>query len=170
LWSTIVDGQGILDGQIQPIKTVVPRDRWLEFLGAQTGRRPALLEVTRPGLEAQQFDAAIGHVKDARFRIDRGDFDDAVAACRRAIEAISSALDVPGKPGALEAALAAVTDAKRAKAYAGIVARLKELGNFTIHRPEAPGGYARGEAQFVVAATEHAFALLAGLLWKRVRP
>jgi ABC-type Fe3+/spermidine/putrescine transport system ATPase subunit len=170
LWASLVDQKGAVDTRIDPIQTIVPRDRWLEFLGAQSGRRATLLEVTHPGGEAKQFKAAIGHVHDARARIDRGDFDEAVASCRRAIESIHSALDVPRKPNALEAAIASVTDVKRAKAYSGIVSRLKELGNFTIHRSEAPGRYSRGEAQFVVAATEYSLALLAGLLWKRLHP
>jgi len=169
LWPSLVDAHGFLDCDIGPIKAAVPRDNWLQVLSALTDSRREVLEVQRPVLESPDFDAAIGHLKESRTRVGRGDYDEAIAACRRAIESTVKALDVPSKPGAIEQALAAVTDDKRAKAYAGVVAKLKELANFTIHRHEAPGRYTRTEALFVVGATEHTIALLASLLRIRAR-
>lgn len=168
-WPTLVDAQGFLDCDIGPIKVVVPRDNWLQVLSVLTDSRREVLEVQRPVLESPEIDAAIGHIRESRARVGRGDFDEAVAACRRALESTAKALDVPSKAGAIEQALAAVTDDKRAKAYAGIVAKLKDLANYTIHRHEAPGRYTRTEALFVVGATEHTIALLTSLLLVRVR-
>jgi hypothetical protein len=164
LWPTLVDGKGSLDCDIRPVRAQVPRDRWIETLAQLTGVRRTLIEIVLPTIQAPEFKAAVGHVEEARRRVDRGDFDEAVAACRRAIESMSAALNVPNEVNALEKKLAGVTDAKRAKAYAGIVARVKDLGNVTIHRPEGPGSYLRAEAQFVVAVTSQMLGLLASLL------
>jgi hypothetical protein len=164
LWPTLVDAIGFLDSEIRPLRFVIPRETWLEVLGALTDSHVTLLEVRRPHLEAPEFKAAMGHVRDARNRVDHGDFDESVACCRRAIEAMAQALDVPHAASGLEEALAKVTDTKRAKAYAGIVSKLKELGNYTIHRHEATGKYTRAEAQFAIGSTEHALALIAMLL------
>jgi len=164
LWPTLVDGHGFLDCDINPIRATVPRDKWVSILATLADTRLALLEVARPALESPEFDAAVGHIRDARARVDRGDFDEAVAACRRAIESISNALNVGHKAAELEQALATLTDESRGKAYAGIVSRLKDLGGHTIHRPEASGRFTRAEAQFVVGAAEHTLALLATLL------
>ncbi len=166
LWPSLVDEHGFLDCDVRPLRVAIPREKWIAVVGSLTHARVTLLEVKRPRLEAPEFEAAIGHIMEARTRVDRGDFDESVACCRRAIEALSRALDIGHKAASLEGSLGAVTDEKRAKAYAGIVSRVKELGNYTIHRSEAPGRYSRTEAQFVVGTTEHVLALLAGLLRK----
>lgn len=168
-WPTLVDGNGFLDCDIRPIRSIVPRDRWMELLAQLTGLRRTLIEVVLPAVQAPEFSAAVGHVEEARHRVDHGDFDEAVAACRRAIESMFAALNVRNDANALEEKLTKVTDARRAKAYAGIVSRLKEFGNVTIHRPEAPGRYMRTEAQFVVAVTSQMLALLATLLGPDVK-
>ena len=164
LWPTLVDAKGFLDCDIRPIRAQVPRDRWIALLAQLTGLHRTLVEVVLPSVRSPEFNAAVGHITEARSRVDRGDFDEAVAACRRAIESSLAALNVRNEAKALEENLARVTDARRANAYAGIVSRLKEFGNFAIHKPEAPGRYIRAEAQFVVAVTSYVMALLATLL------
>jgi HEPN domain-containing protein len=166
-WPTLVDKQGFLDVDIATTRIAIPRDKWLQVLDALSHVRHTLLEIPHPGVPTPQFDAALGHLKDATSRIDRGDYDEAVAACRRSIEAMLKVLSIGGKAGALEAALTSVSDDKRAKAYAGIVSRIKELGNYTIHRAEAPGRYSRAEARFAVGTAHHALTLLATLLSDR---
>lgn len=167
LWPTLTDATGFLDCDIHAFRADIPRDQWLALLEALGHARRSLIEVVHAHAAGPELDAALGHLREATSRISRGDYDEAVASCRRAIESMCSALDVPNKPGALESALEAVTDAKRAKAYAGIVSRLRELGNLTIHRPEAPGRYTRSEAIFVVGAAQQVSGLLASLLRAR---
>jgi len=164
LWPILMDEQGFLDCSVQPLRAAIPRDKWVAVLGSLTDARVTLLEVTRPHLQAPEFDAAIGHLREARTRVDHGDFDESVACCRRAIESITKALNIGHEAGDLEKTLGAVSDEERGKAYAGIVSRLKGLANYAIHRAEAPGHYSRVEAQFVVGSTEHSLALLAGML------
>ncbi|HEX9728086.1 MAG TPA: hypothetical protein VGA37_06260 [Gemmatimonadales bacterium] len=167
LWPLLADGHGFLDCEIPPIRASVPRDHWLKLLDSLTSGHTSLLEVVHPNAAGPEFDAALGHIREAKARIARGDYDEAVAACRRAIESICAALNIPNEPAAIGTALEAITDAKRAKAYAGIISRLKELANFTIHRPEAPGRYGRAEAIFAVGATQQCLGLLATLLRER---
>ena len=164
LWPTAADGSGHLDCEVRAIRAQIPRHRWLEYLEQLTGLKRALIEVVLPSSQSPEFSAAMGHIADGKNRVDRGDFDEAVGACRRAIESMLKALDVQNLAPAIEERLTVATDTKRAKAYAGIISRLKELGNLTIHRSDASGRYARAEAQFVVATTAHMLALLASLL------
>lgn len=164
LWPSLVDNRGFLDSSVQTIRASIPRDKWVGVLGALTDARVTLLEITSPSLEAPEFDAAIGHLREARTRVDHGDFDESIACCRRAIEAIAKALNIGHEASDLEKALGAVSDEERGKAYAGIVSRLKGLANYAIHRSEAPGRYSRAEARFVVGATQHALSLVTGLL------
>ncbi len=163
LWPTLVDAHGFL-GDIHLLRLVIPRDKWVEVLGALTDSHVTLLEVRRPHLQAPEFNAAIGHIREARTRVDHGDFDESVACCRRAIEALAKALNISHEAAGLEETLAKITDTKRGKVYASIVSKLKELANYTIHRHEAAGKYTRAEAQFAVGSTEHALALMAALL------
>lgn len=167
MWPTLVDEVGFLDCEMRPICAHVPRHRWIELLTQLTGVRRSLLEIVLPSVQSAEFNGAVGHVEEARVRIDGGDFDEAVAACRRAIESLFRSLSMQNNAKALEERLVGITDAQRAKAYASIVSRIKEFGNLTIHRAEAPSRYMRAEAQFVVAVTSHILALLGSMLGKR---
>ncbi|SRR5258706_802561 len=167
LWPTLVDAHGFLDCDLQPIRAAIPRDKWVSILDTLIDTKSALLEITYPTLESPEFEAAVGHIRDARSRVNRGDFDEAIAACRRAIESFFNAVNIGHKANELEQILASITDDSRGKAYAGIVSRLKELGNVSVHRSEASGRFTRAEALFVVGAVEQTFALLASLLSQR---
>ena len=164
LWPSLADGTGSLDCDAPAFRADIPRDQWLALLGQLGHVRRTVVEVAHVDVPAPEFDKALGHLNEASARVSRGDYDEAVASCRRAVESLCAALDVPNKAGALEAALEAATDERRAKAYAGIVSKLKELGNVTIHRAEAPPRFTRGEALFVVGSTQQVAGLLASVL------
>ncbi len=164
LWPAMFDAHGVLNCDIRPIRTAIPRDKWIGLLNSLANTRVALLEIAYPVLESPEFDAAIGHIKDARDQVNHGAYDEAVTACRRAIESLSAAINVNHQAAELEKAFAARTDDARGKVYAGIVSRLKELGNHAVHRREASGRYTRAEAQFVIGTAEHTLALMATLL------
>jgi hypothetical protein len=164
LWPSLTDAIAFLDCDIHPIRATIPRDRWLNLLAAFTGSRRTLLEVVHPAADAAEFQAALGHLQDADSRLARGDYDEALAACRRAIESVCTALSVPNEAEAIAAALEPRTDAKRARAYSGIVAQMKALGNLTVHRSEATALYTRAEAQFAIGVTQHVVGLLAALV------
>lgn len=164
LWPTLVDAQGYLDATIEPIRFTVPRDKWIGILAGFSHTKYEVVEIPYPSLQEPEFEATMSHIRDAISRLNRGDFDEAVGACRRAIETLAATLNVSHKGPDLEAALIPATDPKRAEAYAGILVRLKNLGNLTVHRRTATPKYTRAEAQFVVAATSHAAALIAKLI------
>lgn len=164
LWPQVSNKTEIVDSEVRVFRIHVPRDKWITFLEQLTGLRRSLVEVVLPSIQSSEFSLAVGHINEGRARIDRGDFDESISSCRRAIESMTKALSIPNDAGSLEAKIASITDAKRAKAYAGIVSRLKELGNLTVHRSNAGPLYMRAEAQFVVATTGQMLALLATLL------
>jgi hypothetical protein len=164
LWPTIVHGAEYLDSEIRPFRVQVPRESWLAYTEQLTGVRRSLVEITAPFLPSNEFSSVVAHLAEAQKRANAGDFDESVASCRRAIEATLATLNVPNNASELEARLTPATDSRRAKAYSGILAKLKELGNATVHRPEAPGLYSRAEACFAVATTAHMIGLLTTLL------
>lgn len=168
LWPSMANKEGYLSCSVLPIRAVIPRQRWLDFLGSVTGTRRTLVEITVPTLAAPEFQASMGHLQDARQKVNQGSFDEAVVCCRRAIEALLVALNIPNKAPVLQELLTTATDAERAKEYAGILARLKNLGNMTVHREEAAELFMRSEALFVVASTTHFVALMATLLGPRM--
>ncbi len=150
--------------QARPIQIHIPRHKWNELLEKLTGLQRTLIEITAPSLSSAEFGVTIEHIKKAQGEISQGHFDEAIVSCRRAIEALFKALDMPNNAQKLEPILARITDAERAKEYVGILSRLKGLGNVTVHRDEADHIYMRAEARFAVATTAHFISLLATLL------
>jgi hypothetical protein len=164
LWASLRDVSGTLNAVVDAFALNIPRDNWLRVLEGFQHTRYELVEIPYPGLEEPHFEAALSHLRDAINKTNRGDFDEAVASCRRAIESAATTLNIGHKAAELSAALTPVTDPKRADAYAGIIARLTALGNMTIHRRHAAGKFNRAEAQFIVATTAHGLALVAKLM------
>lgn len=163
LWPILTDQQGPLDAGIRPIRLTVPRERWLEFLSSVRDDAWAVLEVPFSASDAARFQAALTHVRNARKRIDTGDYDDAVAACRRSIEALAGELGVNRSLDQFVPLLETWTDERRAKEYGGIISRIKQLAGYAIHDFGQPVTYSRAEARFVVATTEHLLAMVGAL-------
>jgi len=106
-------------------------------------------------------------MRDAEVRVSKGDYDEAVACCRRAVESVLKALSISNQADQIQLALQGVTDEAHAKVYSNIVAKLKELGNLSIHRSDAEGRYVRTEAIFVLGMTQQVVGLLSSLLRPR---
>jgi hypothetical protein len=162
-WPSLVDASGYLDTDSRPFRIQIPRDQWLAALAGLTQRQIAVLEVGFPAAERDFFQAAIGHARQARQRLLQGDYDEAVASCRRALEAVTGALGAEPTAEAVATLLSSRSDIKRAEVYAGMFKRIKDLGNYTIHRAEAPGKYSRAEARFTIGVTEQLIALIGAL-------
>lgn len=163
LWPTLDDGHGSIPAHIGVLRVVIPPNRWLEILGQLRGGLTELVEIPHPALAQPQFSNALAQLRDAKARVDRGDFDEAAVACRRALEGTATALNLTLTSEALESALAKLLDEERAKKVASIITRIREFGNKSAHRSEVSTGYLRADAQFVVACTAHAMALLSRL-------
>lgn len=163
LWPLLEDAHGCIEGQVSGVKVTIPRDKWIVALGTLRACRIDLVEIPHPALAGAEFAKAVDQLRDAKSRVDRGDFDEAAVACRRALEGTFSALNLSLKAEDLEVTLAKVIDAERAKKLATIITRLKELGNISVHRSGISTDYLRAEAQFVVGCTAQAMALLARL-------
>lgn len=163
LWPALYDSEGYIHCDIRPFKVHVPRHRWIEYLKQLTGLQRTLIEIMTPSLASPEFSASLGHLRDAQEKIHQGNFDEAVVCCRRAIESLFSSLSLPNDTNRLIPKMQDITDERRAKAYAGIISKLKECGNVTVHRDEAPNLYSRPEAQFVVAITAQMLGLVTNL-------
>ena len=163
LWSSLFDKHGQLDSDIRPIRIIIPRDRWVDFLSVVRDENFAILEVAYSTAEAARFEAAINHIKKARSRIDQGEYDEAVGNCRKSIEALCQELEVGNNVDDLLPFLQNRTDDKRAKEYIGIISRIKQLAGYAIHEFGKPVKYSRAEARFVVNTTENILVLVGAL-------
>ncbi len=161
-WPILMSGGEVLDAQVAPIRFAVPRDQWLEFYAKVGGGGFEVIEVHFPGRDADRFRKAVERTREARNRILEGEYDGAVALCRNVIEALGHEVGEGSEKEALQAVFARCTDARRAKEYAGVVSKVKQLAAFAHHELGALT-YSRDEAQFVVRVTEAILSLIGGL-------
>lgn len=144
----------------------VPREQWLQFLAAVHHDEFEVIEVRYDKSKAERFRKALQETAAARSRIVAGDYNEAVTACRRALEAVSGESDVGKTAEDWKAALTPRSDERRAGGYAGVFSNLKVLANVTVHPGGAPVVYSRSEALFVLRTTENLLALLGDLTSK----
>ncbi len=164
LWLGFVaaNGQHFRD-RVIAFRLDVPREHWLQFLAAVHHDEFEVIEVRYDKTKAERFRKALDEVAKARARIVAGDYNEAVAACRRALEAVSVESEIGKKADDWKAALTPRTDERRAAEYAGVLSGLKELAAMTVHPSGQPVVYSRSEALFVVRTTENLLALLGDL-------
>lgn len=168
LWLSFVasNGQQFRD-KVLPIRLELSREQWLQFLAAVHHDEFEVIEVRYDKSKAERFRKALQELAAARARIVAGDYNEAVAACRRALEAASGESEVGKTAEDWKAALAPRTDERRAAEYAGVFSRLKELAAMTVHNRSEPLVYSRSEALFVVRTTENLLALVGDLTSKK---
>jgi hypothetical protein len=166
LWLSFVAGGQPFKDKIIPFRIEVPREHWLQFLAAVRHDEFEVIEVRYDKSKAERFRKALQEVATARARIVAGDYNEAVTACRRALEAVSVESDIGKKAEDWKTALTPKTDERRAKEYAGVFTGMKELAALTVHPSGQPVVYSRSEALFVVRTTENLLALLGDLTSK----
>jgi hypothetical protein len=164
LWPTFIAGGERRSGEIRPIEMRIAREMWLEFLQATRCGRFEVIEIESDEKEAGQFQRALEQTRAARSRIDIGDYDEAVALCRKALEALNRQVKEVSGGGDLERLITARADERRSKEYLGIISRIKQLAAFAVHELGASMTFSRVEAQFVVRTTESLLALIGRLL------
>ncbi|MES2124318.1 MAG: hypothetical protein V4503_06470 [Gemmatimonadota bacterium] len=163
LWPMIEDNEGSVLAQVNTLRLPIPIEKWLTILAAIQGSGTSLVEIPHPALGGPEFQYALSHLRDAKARVDRGDFDEAIGACRRALEGTGKALNLDLRAEALTPRLEGVLEVERAKSITSIITKLRALGSASIHRGSLSTEFLRADAQFVVACTAHAMALLARL-------
>jgi hypothetical protein len=89
-----------------------------------------------------------------------GAFDEAIALCRRVIEALIQELGTTPGDEPLRELLESRSDERRTKEYLGVISRIKQLAAFAHHEMGTPLTYSRPEALFVVRVTEAILSLV----------
>lgn len=167
LWPMLVKGTEILDAEVSGLALKVPRDEWLEFVSKVGGCKFDVVEVLFPEAGTDCLGRSVERLRDARSRLFAGEYNDAVALCRKAIEGLTLGQRKPKAGDALRQLLNGLVADKRAEHYAGIASKLKQLSAF-VHHETSDTTYSRVEAQFVVRTTEALVALVAGLHSQRL--
>lgn len=162
LWPTVIRSGQRIRSQIDPLAFQIPRDTWVEFLADVRFGEYEVLELRRPTRDLEGFAEVREQLQLARVRIQRGEYNSAVAAVRTALERVIQ--DARGGGPPLKDLLATTTDSARGEIYAGIVTKLKELCNRAVHKPEATVNYTRSEASFILRAAESIIVLIGQLL------
>lgn len=168
LWLGFVaaNGQHYRD-KVIAFRLDVAREHWLQFLAAVHHDEFEVIEVRYDKSKADRFRKALQETASARSRIMAGDYNEAVTACRRALEAVSGESDIGKTAEDWKQTLAPRSDERRAGGYAGVFSNLKLLANVTVHPGGAPTVYSRSEALFVLRTTENLLALLGDLTSKQ---
>lgn len=163
LWPKLISSDGPTDGSIRSFRLSIPREQWLEFLGKVASSQFDVLEIRYSASEAERFQRAIARTREARGQISAGEYDAAVAECRKVLEALTHELKQEGERDPLIPLFEQRTDARRAKEYLGIIARIKQLSGFVHHDFGTPLTYTRAEAQFLLRTTESVLSLVGAL-------
>jgi hypothetical protein len=164
LWPTVIHHTEFLDAECTRIQFSVPIETWVQVISTMQRGSYEIIEVRFDVPRAERFQKAVGHLRDARRKIDEGMFDEAAALSRKAIEATATACGLP--KNADWATLFKKSRQERcATEFGGIASRLKQLAGFAIHDMNQPApDYTRSEAQFIVRTSEAFLALAAGLV------
>lgn len=163
VWPLVVSGSEPLSATARSFRVSIPREDWLEVVSGMIGSHFDIVEIQYTAREAERFKRAIALTATARKRIGAGEYDSAVAECRKVIEALTMEVrqEFPEEP--LNRLFQARTDERRAKEYSGLISKLKQLTGFAIHEFGVPVTYSRGEAQFVLRVTESVLSLVGSL-------
>lgn len=149
--------------KVRAFRLEVPREQWLQFLAAVHHDEFEVIEVRYDKSKVERFRKALQEAASARSRIMAGDYNEAVTACRRALEAVSGESDIGNTAEDWKLTLTPRSDERRAEAYASVFSKVKVLANVTVHPGGAPVVYSRSEALFVLRTTENLLALLGDL-------
>lgn len=163
LWPRLISSEGPIDGGVRPFRLSVPREQWLEFLGRVAGSQFDVLEIQYTAREAERFKRAVARTREAHAHISAGEYDSAVAECRKVLEALKHELKEEGESDPLTPLFEQRTDARRAKEYLGIISRIKQLSGFVHHDFGTALTYSRAEAQFLLRTTESILSLVGTL-------
>ena len=163
LWLRALGGKSYVKMDVDVFQFCPPRDRWLEFLNNARKRVLEVIEISYPELKAGVFHAALQHTHKARSLIDTGQYNEAIACCRRAIEALKHELPKSTENVVLEV-LKTSTNEKSAKEYSGIISNIKQLAGMAIHDYGRVISFSRAEARFLVGVTERVIVLISELI------
>jgi hypothetical protein len=163
LWPKLMSDEGPTEGNIRLFRLSVPREQWLDFLGKVAGSQFDVLEIQYSAREAERFKRAVARTREARAQISAGEYDSAVAECRKVLEALKHELREEGESDPLTPLFEQRTDVRRAKEYLGIISRIKQLSGFVHHDFGSALTYSRAEAQFVLRTTESILSLVGAL-------
>lgn len=156
VWPTLISSGGeLMQGHVQAIRFEVPREMWLDFLAKSGYADFDVLEIRKIGTLGGSLTEAVRYTREAREIIHRGDANQAVALCRKALEAAA----ISGG-GDLKETLAAAYDDRRADQYTRIIAALKQLAALKMHHYGSDVSFSRSEALFTVRMTEGVLVLL----------
>jgi hypothetical protein len=164
LWPTLMSKSGYLDATIRPFRLTVPREPWLDFLAKTRSDRYELLEIRFAQKDAEPIGKTVEYLRLAEARLYDGDYPNAVATCRKALEAFAIANGLPPTQTDWRSALGILTQERIAKQYASILGSIKQLAGFEIHSLGEPDPqYTRAEALFIIRSTENIVALIGHL-------
>jgi hypothetical protein len=163
LWPQVASPTPFTYVQIAPVRVAPPRDKWLAFLDACNGTHHEILEVPLAPGPREHLARAIQHIRDARRKLLDGYNTEAVAACRKAIEAAAK----DAGPGDMEkfwtGHFSRLSGESKGQALGQLVVKLKGVANAAHHDSTSGTEFTRAEALFVVRTTESFLALVAEL-------
>jgi hypothetical protein len=183
LWPHLVTTTGSLHANVQPFGISIPQEVWTQLLERFGFGVYDIVEVRFTPDEGVRFRRALEHVREARAHLDGGRYDDAVGACRPALDAMFNELpaktdgmqrgegepttEVAPERGYLQQLLSKATDDSRGERYAKLFSDLRNVTHLAHKTSRTGRHFSRAEALFVVRTTINLLALVGELTHER---
>jgi hypothetical protein len=159
-----------VNAKVQPISIEVPRDRWVEFLGASGFHDKVVLELAIPEFAPVNFREAVHQLQRAQEHLLEARFEQCMSECRLVWEAVRPELEDDKTSAKLRALLVHRVGEVRARAYMSILSQTKQLASAPVHLHGARAPALRSEAHVLLTCTASLLALVTELAPEAVRP
>ncbi len=163
LWPTFMKADHELRASVSRMRLEIPTRKWAELASRWRGFTHEVILLSYSEAFAEQFRTALTHVRKAQDLVDEARFPEAVETCRKALERLAiETQERLGEEG-VEVGLQSLVGPKKAEAYAGFLAKLKEVGHLAVHG-SSEAEFSRSEAVFMVRSTLNLLGLYGSLV------
>jgi hypothetical protein len=131
----------------------VPIEDWIAILNGLGPTRATTFQVMVQTSWSSGDSALAVNLREARERFDRGQYDGALASCRRALEALAQEIAKGDPADVIREFVTSRFDTKKADAINSIVAKTRHLASLSLHETGA-AEFSRIEAEMAIRITE----------------
>lgn len=165
LWPTFA-GKGPFNNiDSRAARIAIPRNKWMEILDGLGYGSFDVIEIPRGDMDFDGFEKVSKFLNESHKRLHLGDYDGCLSNCRMALE--SMAIMMPKRSNKYDSPFKEVlcnrTNEDRSKEYTGIISRVTQLTQASVHEFGADYDFTRAEVRFIQRSTENIMFLMGNL-------
>ncbi len=165
LWPTLAGKDYFTNIQTRPTRITIDRDKWVKILSGLRYGNFDVIEIPRGEMDFEGFEKTIRYLKESHKRLNLGDYDDCLSKCRMAIESMQKLM--PKREDTSDSHFKKYLEEKlgeeSAKEYTGIISRVKQLMQSSVHDFGDDIDVKRAQVRFLMRSTENILYLLGSL-------